>query len=85
MRSSPRRSTSWAALRLCRCRWCATAPTGQLPCKQTWNWKSGSCSSTGTRVAEAGTLGLPEVAEALRPLLGQTQDHVIELRDALGK
>jgi bacterioferritin len=36
------------------------------------------------RVAEATGLGLPDVAEALRPLLTQTQDHVIELRDALG-
>ena len=36
------------------------------------------------RVAEAGDMGLPDVAEALRPLLEQTQDHVIELRDALG-
>ena len=37
------------------------------------------------RVADAAELGLPDVAEALRPLLQQTQDHVIELRDALGK
>jgi bacterioferritin len=37
------------------------------------------------RVTEAADLGLPDVAEALRPLLEQTQDHVIELRDALGK
>ena len=36
------------------------------------------------RVAEATELGLPDVAEALRPLLTQTQDHVIDLRDALG-
>lgn len=36
------------------------------------------------RVAEANELGLPDVAEALRPLLEQTQDHVRELRDALG-
>ena len=36
------------------------------------------------RVSEAAELGLPDVAEALRPLLTQTQDHVIELRDALG-
>jgi bacterioferritin len=36
------------------------------------------------RVAEATELGLPDVAEALRPLLAQTQDHVIDLRDALG-
>lgn len=37
------------------------------------------------RVAEATALGLPDVAEALRPLLAQTQDHVIDLRDALGQ
>lgn len=37
------------------------------------------------RVGEAGELGLPDVAEALRPLLEQTQDHVMELRDALDK
>jgi bacterioferritin len=37
------------------------------------------------RVAEAQEIGLPDVAEALRPLLEQTQDHVIELRDALGR
>ncbi len=36
------------------------------------------------RVSEANELGLPDVAEALRPLLSQTQDHVIDLRDALG-
>jgi bacterioferritin len=36
------------------------------------------------RVAQAGELGLPDVAEALKPLLTQTQDHVAELRDALG-
>jgi bacterioferritin len=38
-----------------------------------------------TRYQEANDLGLPDVAEALRPLLQQTQDHVNELRDALGK
>jgi bacterioferritin len=37
------------------------------------------------RVAEADGLGLPDVAEALRPLLQQTQDHVSELRAALGE
>ena len=35
------------------------------------------------RVIEANDLGLPDVAEALRPLLQQTQDHVRELQDAL--
>lgn len=37
------------------------------------------------RYREANELGLPDVAEALRPLLEQTQDHVHDLRDALGK
>ena len=36
------------------------------------------------RVAQAAELGLPDVAEARRPLLAQTQDHVVDLRDALG-
>jgi bacterioferritin len=30
-------------------------------------------------------MGLPDVAEAIRPILQQTQDHVIELRAALGE
>lgn len=35
------------------------------------------------RVAQCEELGLPDVGEAIRPLLQQTQDHVIDLRDAL--
>lgn len=38
-----------------------------------------------TRVAEAVDLGLPDVAEELRPLLTQTQEHVRDLRSALGE
>jgi bacterioferritin len=37
------------------------------------------------RVTQANELGLPDVAEALRPLLEQTQDHVSDLRDSLGQ
>jgi bacterioferritin len=37
------------------------------------------------RYKEANDLNLPDVGEALRPLLQQTQDHVNDLRDALGK
>ncbi|WP_061292359.1 ferritin-like domain-containing protein [Herbidospora cretacea] len=37
------------------------------------------------RVEQAIELGLPDVAEALRPLLQQTQDHVMDLQGALGK
>jgi hypothetical protein len=33
---------------------------------------------------QATELELPDVAAALRPLLTQIQDHVIDLRDALG-
>ncbi|MFC4585502.1 ferritin-like domain-containing protein [Sphaerisporangium corydalis] len=37
------------------------------------------------RVQQAMELGLPDVAEALRPLLQQTQDHVMDLQGALGE
>lgn len=37
------------------------------------------------RIMQATDMGLPDVAEALRPLLTQTQDHVIDLQTALGK
>jgi bacterioferritin len=36
------------------------------------------------RFEQAQEIGLPDVAEALRPLLEQTQDHVRDLRGALG-
>lgn len=38
-----------------------------------------------TRVQEATDLGLPDVAEALRPLLTETQEHVRDLQAALGQ
>lgn len=37
------------------------------------------------RVQEATDLGLIDVAEALRPLLTETQEHVRDLQSALGK
>jgi bacterioferritin len=37
------------------------------------------------RVTQAGNMGLPDVAEALKPMLMQTQDHVMELQMALGQ
>ncbi len=36
------------------------------------------------RVEQATELGLPDVAEALRPLLTETQEHVRDLQSALG-
>ena len=37
------------------------------------------------RIEQAQDLGLPDVGEALRPLLEQTQEHVRDLRTALGR
>jgi bacterioferritin len=37
------------------------------------------------RVQQANDLGLADVAEALRPLLTQTQEHVRDLQAALGE
>lgn len=37
------------------------------------------------RFAQANALGLADVAEALRPLLEQTQEHVRDLQGALGQ
>ena len=37
------------------------------------------------RVQEATDAGLPDVAEALRPLLTETQEHVRDLQAALGR
>src|ERR1700728_2482631 len=37
------------------------------------------------RYAQANDLGLADVAEALRPILEQTQEHVKDLRTALGE
>ena len=36
------------------------------------------------RFAQANELGLADVAEAIRPLLEQTQEHVRDLQTALG-
>jgi bacterioferritin len=37
------------------------------------------------RTTQASELGLPDVAEALRPLLEQTQEHVRDLETGLGR
>lgn len=37
------------------------------------------------RVQQATDMGLPDVAEALRPLLTETQEHVRDLQAALGR
>jgi bacterioferritin len=47
--------------------------------------ETGQLERYRARVDQAQALGLPDVAEALTPLLQQTQDHVRELRQALGR
>ncbi|MDP8958846.1 MAG: ferritin-like domain-containing protein [Actinomycetota bacterium] len=37
------------------------------------------------RISQVHQMGLPDVGEALRPLLVQTQDHVQELQGVLGR
>ena len=46
--------------------------------------EEGQLAGYRERVQQAEAVGLPDVSEALRPLLEQTQDHVRELRGALG-
>jgi len=59
-------------------------PDGEAALKADLDLEERQLQRYRDRVAEASDLGLPDVAEALRPLLEQTQDHVIDLRDALG-
>lgn len=60
-------------------------PDGEAALKADLDLEEKQLQRYRDRVAEASELGLPDVAEALRPLLQQTQDHVIDLRDALGQ
>lgn len=62
----------------------ADCPDGDAALQADLNLEERQLQRYRDRVAEATELGLPDVSEALRPLLEQTQDHVIELRDALG-
>ena len=59
------------------------APDGEQALKADLALEEMQLERYRTRVAEATDLGLPDVAEALRPLLQQTQDHVADLRSAL--
>lgn len=59
------------------------APDGASALKADMDLEEHQLDRYRQRVAEANDLGLPDVAEALRPLLQQTQDHVRELQDAL--
>src|SRR5581483_4678521 len=59
------------------------APDGAAALKADMELEQRQLDRYRQRVTEANDLGLPDVAEALRPLLQQTQDHVRELQDAL--
>jgi bacterioferritin len=47
--------------------------------------ETGQLERYRARVQEATDAGLPDVAEALRPLLTETQEHVRDLQTALGQ
>jgi len=49
------------------------------------NLEEGQLRRYRERIEQANRMNLPDVAEALRPLLSQTQEHVVDLRTALGK
>ena len=59
------------------------APDGAAALKADMELEERQLERYRQRVTEANDMGLPDVAEALRPLLQQTQDHVRELQDAL--
>ncbi len=58
------------------------APDGAAALKADMELEQRQLDRYRKRVSEANALGLPDVAEALRPLLQHTQDHVRELQDA---
>jgi bacterioferritin len=71
-------------------------PTTDVPAVPAWQDSKGALeadlrleqSQLGRyreRFAQANELGLADVAEALRPLLEQTQEHVRDLTSALGR
>ena len=62
----------------------ADSPDGAAALRADLELEENQLARYRRRVEEANELGLPDVAVALRPLLEQTQDHVAELRDALG-
>jgi bacterioferritin len=60
-------------------------PDDESALRQDLELESNQLQRYRERVAQAIEIGLPDVAEALKPLLTQTQDHVIDLRTALGE
>ena len=63
----------------------ARRPTRTAPCRPTSTSRRDQLERYRTRVQEATDAGLPDVAEALRPLLTETQEHVRDLQAALGE
>ena len=63
----------------------ATEPDEQAALRLDLDLEEGQLRRYRERIEQANRMNLPDVAEALRPLLAQTQDHVVDLRTALGK
>lgn len=62
-----------------------TRTDGESALRQDLELEEGQLDRYRQRVEQATKLGLPDVAEALSPLLEQTQDHIRELRAAVGR
>ena len=67
----------------CRVPQVETADTSEVALQQDLDLEERQLQRYRERIAMAEALGLPDVAEALSPLLTQTQDHVHELRGVL--
>ena len=61
------------------------AATGREALAADLRLEEGQLERYRRRFAEAMDLGLADVAEALRPLLEQTQEHVRDLQTVLGR
>lgn len=60
------------------------ASDAQTALRQDLELEEGQLQRYRDRVEQASAAGLPDVAESLVPLLQQTQEHVRDLRSALG-
>ena len=63
----------------------AQATDARKALEQDLELEQGQLERYRERFEQAREAGLPDVAEAIEPLLAQTQDHVRDLQTALGK
>ena len=80
----PSRSASSAANRAPRCRTSRPPPDSRGALEADLALETQQLEHYRERVQQANEAGLADVAEALRPLLTETQEHVRDLSTALG-